>query len=203
MNNLNQNSFICTKKILFLGYGKEKTKIISELKKYNCKVKQKSTKVVLSDLDDIDLVISYGYRHILKSSFINHKDIPIINLHISYLPWNRGAHPNFWSFYDKTPIGITIHLVDEGLDTGPIIFQEIIKLDDKENTFEESYAMLNKELENLFLKNIGVIIKGKFTTNPQKSKGTYHKSSDLPKNFRGWEYNIAEEINYLHELNKK
>ena len=81
MNNLNQNSFICTKKILFLGYGKEKTKIISALKKYNCKVKHKSTKVVLSDLDDIDLVISYGYRHILKSSFINHKDIPIIKIY--------------------------------------------------------------------------------------------------------------------------
>ena len=53
----------------------------------------------------------------------------IINLHISYLPYNKGAHPNFWSFADNTPSGVTIHEVNENLDSGNIIFQKKIEFD--------------------------------------------------------------------------
>ncbi|NKD54762.1 hypothetical protein HEQ72_04215 [Haematospirillum sp. 15-248] len=38
-----------------------------------------------------DVVISFGYRHILKKLVIESANTPIINLHTSYLPWNRGA----------------------------------------------------------------------------------------------------------------
>ncbi|MCL0081308.1 hypothetical protein M1N64_03665 [Peptococcaceae bacterium] len=41
-----------------------------------------------------------------------------INLHISFLPWNRGADPNFWSFIENAPVGVSIHYLDEGIDTG-------------------------------------------------------------------------------------
>jgi len=65
-------------------------------------------------------VVSYGYRRILKQNVIGGFDCPIFNLHISYLSYNRGAHRNFWSFYDNTPSGAAIHLNDSGEDTGPI-----------------------------------------------------------------------------------
>ena len=45
---------------------------------------------------------------------------------MSFLPYNRGSHPNFWSFIDDTPKGITIHEIDEGADTGNIVFQKKI-----------------------------------------------------------------------------
>ena len=38
-------------------------------------------------------------------------------MHISYLPFNRGAHPNYWSFKDNSPKGVTIHFIDNGIDT--------------------------------------------------------------------------------------
>ena len=66
---------------------------------------------------------------LLKKRVLNNIIIPIVNLHISYLPWNRGAHPNFWSFFDATPTGVSIHLIDKGIDTGPIIVQKKVKLD--------------------------------------------------------------------------
>ena len=193
MYNLDHNKSFRPKNILFLGYGKEKTKLISELKKNNCNVKNKSTKAVLSDLDNIDLVISYGYRHTLKISFINHKSIPIINLHISYLPWNRGAHPNFWAFYDNTPIGLTIHLIDEGIDTGPILFQKKVKFL-QEKTFSQTYQKLFFEIEQLFIKNIQSILDKSWVEKPQKNFGTFHTIKDLPKDFKGWESNIVQEI---------
>ena len=43
-----------------------------------------------------------------------------INLHLSYLPFNRGKNPNVWSIIESTPCGATIHKIDEKIDTGKI-----------------------------------------------------------------------------------
>ena len=41
---------------------------------------------------------------------------------MSFLPYNRGSHPNFWSFVENTPKGVSIHEVSNGIDDGDIIF---------------------------------------------------------------------------------
>ncbi len=43
---------------------------------------------------------------------------------MGYLPFNRGAHPNFWSFMEKTPSGVTMHEINSGIDKGKIIVQK-------------------------------------------------------------------------------
>ena len=48
----------------------------------------------------------------------------LINLHISYLPYNRGSYPNYWSFKENTPNGVSIHHIDDGIDTGPVLVQK-------------------------------------------------------------------------------
>lgn len=80
--------------------------------------------------------------------------MPIINLHISYLPGNRGAHPNFWSFYDETPSRVSIHLIDTGIDTGPILFQKYVDFNQDEKAFSQTYKKLVIEIEKLFIENI-------------------------------------------------
>ena len=99
-------------KFLFLGYNNSKTTLINFLKKKKILVKHLSRQITLQDLKDIDLVISFGYRKILNKSLLKKLVRPAINLHISYLPYNRGAHPNFWSFIDNTPKGVSIHEID-------------------------------------------------------------------------------------------
>lgn len=87
-----------------------------------------------------DHIISYRYRYLFTEDII--KEYPkIVNIHISVLPWNRGADPNFWSFYDNTPHGVTIHYIDKGIDTGPIIAQKILTFDN-EMTLRETYEIL-------------------------------------------------------------
>lgn len=99
------------------------------------------------DSNEIEICISYGYRHILKKDILD-KCI-FINMHISYLPWNRGADPNLWSWIDDTPKGVTIHYIDEGIDTGDIIAQEMIFMGDYE-TLASSYKKLQKNIILLF-----------------------------------------------------
>ena len=121
------------KKVLFLGYGESQTQLIQTLVKKNCLVDHTEEKV--DAISGYDFVVSYGYRHILKPGVIEGLGCPIFNLHISYLPYNRGAHPNFWSFYENTPAGVTIHLIDNGVDTGPIVKQKYVIFKEDEDTF--------------------------------------------------------------------
>ena len=92
---------------------------------------------------------------------------PIINLHISFLPYNRGANPNFWSFIDQTKKGVTIHEINSKIDAGNIIFQKEIKFNIKKNknlTFRDTHNTLILEIEKLFIKNYKAIIYGSYKT---------------------------------------
>ena len=61
-----------------------------------------SGKIELKYLFEFDWIISYGYKHIIQKEIIQAVKNPIINLHISYLPFNRGVHPNYWSFKEQS-----------------------------------------------------------------------------------------------------
>ena len=75
--------------ILFLGYSKQETTLIDFLVSRNHDVNNSSNR--FDDLSGYDLVISFGYRYIFKEYQLQTLNRPIINLHISYLPFNRGT----------------------------------------------------------------------------------------------------------------
>jgi folate-dependent phosphoribosylglycinamide formyltransferase PurN len=187
-------------KILFLKSDKTPTKIIHTLNSDGYEVWYTDEKI--EDTEDFDMAISFGYRHILRGDVLHNDKCPIINLHIGFLPYNRGVHPNFWSFYDGTPNGVTIHLIDEGIDTGDIIFQRYITFDRNEKTFAQTHSRLIAEIEELFIKNMQVIVSKSFTSFPQRGVGSYHKAADLPEEFAGWQSVIRDEIARLDKLVK-
>ena len=186
------------KQILFLGYSKKDTSLISRIEKKGRIVIQSSEKI--SWEDEFDLIICFGYRHIIKKEQVCKSSAPIINLHVSYLPWNKGAHPNFWSHYDCTPSGVTIHEIDSGIDTGNIIYQRYVNFKDKEDTFALTYRRLLIEIEDLFNKNIDSILSKNWKSKPRRRVGSTHKVADLPPLFKGWDSNIQDEIARLDEV---
>lgn len=72
--------------------------------------------------------LSCGYRHKLTEREWSCFPDGILNLHTGYLPWNRGAYPNVWPILDGSPAGVTLHRVDAGWDTGPILAQTEVKV---------------------------------------------------------------------------
>ncbi len=179
-------------RVLFLGYGRDQTRLIDSLIAEGCEVWHTDER--LQTISDFDAVVSFGYRHILRPETIASSAVPIINLHISYLPWNRGAHPNFWSFFDGTPAGVTIHLIDAGVDTGPILFQRRTALPPGDTTFAHTYRTLINDLESLFEENIEALIDGAVTPVAQTGAGSHRRSSELPADFAGWDATIDDEI---------
>ncbi|MCD8490729.1 MAG: hypothetical protein LRY51_01850 [Geovibrio sp.] len=114
-----------------------------------------SEKIDLHMLERIqpDLIVSYSYRYIIGEDVISAMNGGIINLHISYLPWNKGADPNIWSFLENTPKGVTIHKIDEGLDTGEILVQEELVFNEAEETLASSYEKLHEAMLDMFRAN--------------------------------------------------
>lgn len=167
--------------VLFLGYNKEKTRLIELLSERGLSVSWFDQPV--SDISMYDAVISFGYRFILTADVLATARRPVLNLHISYLPWNRGAHPLFWAAYDATPVGVSIHEIDSGIDTGPICFQREVRIDPDVETFSSGYRKLINEIEDLFEENLDEIICGSYTPVAQSGPGSFKRVRDLPGQF--------------------
>ncbi len=126
----------------------------------------------------IDFIISYGYRHIIGKPVIDFLKDRIINLHISLLPWNRGADPNLWSFLEDTPKGVSIHYIDEGIDTGDIIVQKPITFERDGETLATTYQKLQDQMIQLFAESWPTIKQLRHGRYRQNGVGSYHRSSD-------------------------
>lgn len=148
---------------------------------------QKSNEVIITnepvneylfESENFDLIISYTYRTLISKNILKLLKCDIINLHISYLPWNKGADPNIWSWLENTPKGVTIHYINEDIDSGDIIAQKEVELTEN-MTLRESYNILNEEIVTLFKHSFKNKNKWKTLKTKQKEKGSYHSKKDL------------------------
>ena len=133
-----------------------------------------------------DIVVSYCYKYILKPETLARYG-GCVNLHNSYLPWGRGSNPLFWALMDAEPVGVSIHWMDEGLDTGPLIAQQAVS-HHNEMTFREAYEAQHRCLAMLFCQHWQHI---------RNKVGTYHSVKEFNQ-FKGvlgddgWDCVIAD-----------
>lgn len=95
-------------------------KIIAALESYGC-----------------ELVVLAGFMRILSADFVNHFENKIINIHPAILPSFPGLHGQRQAFeYGVKVAGCTVHFVDAGTDSGPIILQKVVPayFEDDEDT---------------------------------------------------------------------
>ncbi len=77
----------------------------------------------------IDLVCLAGFMRILSPAFVRHFPMRIMNVHPSLLPAFPGLHSQRQAIeYGAKVTGCTVHFVDEGLDSGPVILQKAIDI---------------------------------------------------------------------------
>jgi methionyl-tRNA formyltransferase len=97
-----------------------------------------ANQVELIDLlkkDNIELLVTIAYGHILSLEALQTPKYGSINLHFSLLPKYRGAAPVQWSLLNgDTTTGVTVFNLDQGMDTGPILRQQIIQIDEDDST---------------------------------------------------------------------
>jgi methionyl-tRNA formyltransferase len=140
-----------------------------------------TTKEQLQQIESIqpDYIVSCGYRHIVPQSILGLPTEGCLNLHPSLLPFNRGANPNVWSIVDGTPAGVTLHYMDEGIDTGEIVAQREV-----EQTFVDTgkslYERLEDALVSLFQQEWPNIEAGTASSETQAADvGTSHRTAEF------------------------
>ena len=99
---------------------------------------------------DPDLVIINGTR-ILSKEILQSINVPFINIHSGITPKYRGVHGGYWALAkgDEENCGVTVHLIDTGIDTGDILVQHKIKVSPKDNFITIPLLQLEKGIKGL------------------------------------------------------
>jgi phosphoribosylglycinamide formyltransferase-1 len=131
------------------------------------KTREEFDRDVMKILDayDIDLVILGGYMRIVGSEMVEKYRNRIINIHPSLLPkfaggMNKSVHQAVLDAGEKET-GMSIHIVDEGVDTGRILLQKTVEVssDDTADSLKEKVQVLEKEWYPKVIRNFS---KGNF-----------------------------------------
>ena len=98
-------------------------------------------------LRGVDLVVLAGYMHLLTPDFLDRFPDSVVNVHPSLLPEFPGAHAIDDALAADVPTtGVTVHYVDEGLDTGAVIRQEPVQVDPRDTLVERIHAVEHRLL---------------------------------------------------------
>ncbi|MBQ9442307.1 MAG: phosphoribosylglycinamide formyltransferase [Selenomonadaceae bacterium] len=125
---------------------------------------------ILKNLSEIDLVVLAGFMRILSPDFVKKFSGRLMNIHPSLLPAFPGAHAHRDVLnYGVKISGCTVHFVDEGTDSGPIILQKAVEV--KDDDTEETLAARVLEQEHIiYPQAIKLFVEGKLKIEGRKVK---------------------------------
>lgn len=119
-----------------------------------------------------DMICSIYYRHIIKKHIIDSCNGKIFNLHPSMLPKYRGCSSLTWAMiYGEKRVGFTYHYIDESCDTGNIILQKPLTIEEWD-TQETLYMKVMFESMKYFEDVINLVAQG-FVGHPQVGQSSY------------------------------
>lgn len=127
---------------------------------------------LLSILEGVntDLVVLAGYMRILSPLFVKHFKNRIVNIHPSLLPAFRGLDAQKQALdYGVKYSGCTVHFVDQGMDTGPIIMQAVVPVK-QDDSADDLAARILKEEHRIYPESIKLIAEDKITIEGRKVK---------------------------------
>jgi phosphoribosylglycinamide formyltransferase 1 len=111
----------------------------------------------------VELVVLAGYMRLLTTPFLERFDGRILNVHPSLLPSFPGAHAVEDALAHGVKVtGATVHFVDEGIDTGPIVFQEAVEVR-PEDTPETLHRRIQEVEHRLLPHAVRLFLEGKLT----------------------------------------
>jgi methionyl-tRNA formyltransferase len=133
---------------------------------------------ITDSIEECDIFISVLYDKILDKDFIESRDC--YNFHPAILPEYAGVGTMTWSILNKEKFhGITLHLIDEGIDTGDIIDITEFEIDDDETSHSLFLKTMEKTL-GFFKNKLYIILHKKYKVTKQDfSKRKVYTYKDL------------------------
>lgn len=152
---------------------------------------------------DCDIFVSMSFNQVFKKTLIDSVPEGIINCHAGKLPFYRGRNVLNWVLInDEREFGITVHYVDQGIDTGDIILQETYPItdeDDYSSLLDTSY----RECAKVLYKALKLIQKKEVVTTKQSSihpLGMYCSRRKKGDEYIDWNTTSREIFNFVRAL---
>jgi methionyl-tRNA formyltransferase len=150
-----------------------------------------------------DLFVSMSFNQIFKTRIINLPKLKTINCHAGKLPFYRGRNILNWALInDEKEFGITVHYVDEGIDTGNIILQRTFPISDEDN-YRTLLEIAFIECANLLYDAIKTIQKGDFQSIKQDEihpVGFYCGVRSVGDEIINWNTSSREIYNFIRAI---
>lgn len=119
---------------------------VVERKKFASKEEFEAAIIAQLDLHHVELVVLAGFMRILSPRFLNRFPARVMNIHPALLPSFPGLDAQAQALrYGVKIAGATVHFVDEGMDSGPIILQEAVPVEDDDTVATLSERILHLE----------------------------------------------------------
>lgn len=125
-----------------------------------------------------DYLLSVQFPYLFPASVLAVPRIGTLNLHPALLPFNRGWHTPTWAIVEKTPVGVTLHWVNEGVDSGDIALQRKVDIR-PDDTADKLYKRLLQAEIDLLEEAIPLLKDGRLPRTAQSGAGTLHRKRDL------------------------
>jgi phosphoribosylglycinamide formyltransferase 1 len=120
---------------------------VFNVKEYNSKEEYEKDIIIELKSLDVEFIVLAGYMRLIGPTLLNEYEGRIVNIHPSLLPDFPGKDAIGQAIDAQVRVsGVTIHFVDKGMDTGPIIVQERVRLD--QNETRESLQMKIHAIEH-------------------------------------------------------
>jgi methionyl-tRNA formyltransferase len=148
-----------------------------------------------------DMVVVVAFGQILPKEIIDYPPMQCLNIHPSLLPKYRGAAPLNWQIIrGETKTGVTIMLMDEGMDSGDILMQEETEIGETE-TFGELHDRLSILGATLLMKSIDQVVQGTAKRIAQDSSGvTFAPRLRKETGKINWRDNVFDIVNLIRGL---
>lgn len=120
-----------------------------------------------------DLILSISYNQILRQPILGLPPLGAINVHAGKLPFYRGRNVINWAIINgEREIGVTVHYMDEGIDTGDIILQRTLPIE-WTDTYGDVLGRVVESIPGLALEAVELIASNRVQRQPQSKIGTY------------------------------
>lgn len=134
---------------------------VVERKNYASKPEFEEAIIEQLDLHHVELVLLAGFMRILSPQFINRFPMRIMNIHPALLPSFPGLDAQAQALqYGVKVSGATVHFVDEGMDSGPIILQEAVPVEDDDTVTTLADRILHLE-HRLYVRAVRLYCEGR------------------------------------------
>ncbi len=135
-------------------------------------LREEYDKALIKILEDrgVDLICLAGFMRILTPLFVKHFKNRIINIHPSLLPAFKGMHAQQQAIdYGVRYSGCTVHFVDEGVDSGPVILQAAVPVKQDDTGERLSERILEKE-HIIYPEAVELFVQGRLKVKGRKVK---------------------------------